>query len=153
MRSSKCVPSPQETLTDTHTHSLGHMITSSLHVYPRAANSYTATVRLTAGRPTELCSCPLLDPVPPASPNPSITPRRYSIDGRIPSSITSSIELSCFSSVAQNNLLLLTSRSSPISHSEIASHLCNGHARSNQCAQTQFTSEQQAGWRCPRHTS
>jgi hypothetical protein len=126
MRSRKCVPSPQETLTDTHTHSLGHMITSSLHMYPRAAYSYTATVRLTAGcRQTELCSCPLLEPVPPASPNPSIAPRRYSIDGRIPSSITSSIELSCFSPVAQNDLLLLTSRSSPISHKEIASHPCN----------------------------
>jgi len=113
--------------------------------------SYTATVRLTAGRPAERA---LLPPAARSSPTriPQSPPlrNRYSIDGRIPSNITSSIELSCFSPVAQNNLLLLTSRSSLISLSEIVSQLCTRHTRSNQCAHTQFTSEQQAGWWCPR---
>lgn len=49
-RSRKCLPSPQETLTDTHTHTLGHMMTSSQHEYSRAVHSYSATVRLSTAR-------------------------------------------------------------------------------------------------------
>ena len=141
---------------DTHRHahtltrSHDNIITTCVSPGCEQLHCYCATASRSSAAP----SCSLLDPVPPASLiPPTISSHRYSIDGCIPSNLTSSIELSCFSPVAQNNLLLLTSRSSPISLSEILSQLCNGHARSNQCAHTLFTSEQQAVWWCPRHTS
>lgn len=110
-RSRKCLPSPQETLTDTHTHTLGHMMTSSQHEYSRAVHSYSATVRLSTARAL-LRSAARSSPTRIPHPSPTLSPLVLHWWAHS-EHLTSSIESPCFTSGARKNLPLIPFRSLP----------------------------------------